>query len=528
MSTRLGSWAPTRQSWLIAAGYLAGYVVLDWASYVQPFRPFGITPWNPHTGLTFALVPLFGRRYLPLLFVAPFLADLVVRRLPAPLVVEVLLSAVIGLGYAAATLLLISPHSPFQVTLARLKHVGALIAAAAASTAAVASAYVAILASAGLISWSGFGTAALRLWVGDMIGVATVTPFVLAVIARRQWPSVNWETAGQLAITVLALWLLFARTDTPQLHLFYMLFLPIIWISLRSGLPGACTGLVVIQVAIILAIELLVRDEGNITVYQEMMLVLALTGLAAGGVVMERQRAEYQLRLQQDAQARLARLGSINELSAAVAHEINQPLSAAATYTRLLVETFDSGDFSATQARDSAIKANTQVQRAAAVVRQLRDLIQTGQSRRQSIGVSRLVDGALELVRPELYRSGISISREIERGLPSIAVDALQIQQVLMNLVRNASEAMEHAGITGAIVVAAWRSDGDGVQFTVRDEGPGFDAEQLASPFLPFRTAKRTGLGIGLSLCRSIVEAHGGRIWLANGAKGAEVHFTLS
>jgi two-component system sensor kinase FixL len=161
-------------------------------------------------------------------------------------------------------------------------------------------------------------------------------------------------------------------------------------------------------------------------------------------------------------------------------------------------------------------------------VRDLRDLIQTGQSRRQRIAVSQLLDAALELVRPELYRSGTSISREIERGLSPISVDVLQIQQVLMNLVRNASEAMEHAGVAGAILVAARSSDGDGVQFTVSDEGPGFDAEQLASPFVPFRTGKRTGLGIGLSLCRSIVEAHGGRIWLANAANGAEVHFTLN
>src|SRR5262245_57735307 len=107
-SMRLLSWARAREPWLIGTSYLVAYVILDGGSYVQPLRPFGITPWNPHTGLTFALILLFGGRYLPLLFVAPFLADLVVRGLPAPLPVEVLLSAVIGLGYGAATLLLIS------------------------------------------------------------------------------------------------------------------------------------------------------------------------------------------------------------------------------------------------------------------------------------------------------------------------------------------------------------------------------------------------------------------------------------
>jgi len=137
--------------------------------------------------------------------------------------------------------------------------------------------------------------------------------------------------------------------------------------------------------------------------------VLSLTGLAVGGVVMERQRTEYQLRLQQEAQARLARIGSINVLSAAVAHEINQPLAAASTYTRLLMENLEGRDFSATQAREAAVKANEQVQRAAAVVNDFRDLIQTGQRRRQRIAVDHLVDRALELVRPEFCNAGLTI-----------------------------------------------------------------------------------------------------------------------
>jgi two-component system, LuxR family, sensor kinase FixL len=521
------SWIPAQRTWAIAVGYLAIYVVLDWASFVQPFGPFGITPWNPHTGLTFALILLCGRRYVPLLFAAPFLADLIVRRLPAPMVVEVLLCAVIGVGYAAATLILLHPQSRFHIALSRLRDIWVLVAVTVSSAAVVTCAYVAILTLAGLIAWSEFGTAAARYWVGDVIGIATVTPFILVVMARRQWPSITWETLGQLAVTFSALWLLFGRTGAQQLHLFYMLFLPIIWISLRSGLSGACAGLVVIQLALILSLEFLVRSDVDVTTYQEMMLVLTLTGLAAGGVVMERERAEYQLRLQQDAQARLARLGSVNELSAAVAHEINQPLSAAATYTRLLVEALESDDFSTEQARESATKANSQVQRAAAVVRQLRDVIQTGKSRRQATAVEQIIGGALELLRPELHRAGASISCEIARGLPSVAVDALQIQQVLINLIRNAWEAMEEAGTKGAIVLRARSSVLESVELTVRDEGPGFDAEQLANPFSPFRTTKRTGLGVGLNLCRSIVEAHGGRIWIANGTRGAEVHFTL-
>ena len=95
----------------IAIGYLVGYVLLDWVSYVHPFAASGITPWNPQTGLSFALVLLFGLEFIPWLFVAPFLADLFVRGSPLPLGAEVLVALVIGCGYGAATAFLVSPAS---------------------------------------------------------------------------------------------------------------------------------------------------------------------------------------------------------------------------------------------------------------------------------------------------------------------------------------------------------------------------------------------------------------------------------
>ncbi len=516
------------QGLLIGLAYLASYVALDWASYVHPFGPFGITPWNPHTGLSFALILLFGRRFIPLLFVAPFLADLIVRHLPAPLLpVGLLLWLVVGAGYSAATLVLMNSKYGFQIRLPRLYDVWILLLVATLSTVLVACVYALILASADLIAWSDFSTAALRLWIGDLIGIAVVTPFALLEAAHRRL-KVNWETLAQFALMCAALWIVFLGPPVPQLYRFYLLFLPIIWISLRSGLPGACAGLVVTQLALMVVVEFLLRGKVNITTYQEMMLVLTLTGLAAGSVVMEREQAEYRLRLQQEAHARLTRLGSINEISAAVVHEINQPLTAAATYTRLLAEELGEKDFSVAEARDSAEKANTQVQRAADVVRRLRDLIQTGRLVQSSAEVSELLNAALEVVKPELHRAGVVIESQVEADLPPVSADALQIEQVLINLVRNAYEAIEASGRKpGVIRVKARRSSKGEMEIIVGDSGPGFDAEQIANQFTPFHTTKRGGLGIGLNLCRSIVEAHGGRIWLANGERGAEVHFTL-
>lgn len=513
--------------WVIGLAYLASYVTLDWVSYVQPFGQFAITPWNPHTGLSFALILLRGKRFLPLLFVAPFLSDLIVRDQPAPLPVVAMLGLAVGVGYSAATLFLLYLRPRFQIELIRLFDVWILVLVAAISTAAVSSLYVTILATAGLISWSDVIDAALRLWVGDIIGISVVTPFILLVGTRRRLP-LTWEAAAQFSAMCLALWIIFLGPSTPQLYRFYLLFLPIIWISLRSGLPGASAGLVVTQIALMVVIELLLPGKVDVTIYQEMMLVLTLTGLASGSVVMERQQAEYRLRLQQDAHARLTRLGSINELSAAVAHEINQPLSAAATYTRLLAEELGEQDFSVKEARESAVKANGQVQRAAAVVRRLRDLIQTGRAEQSSADVSQLLNSALAVVGPELQRAGVSIDMQVDADLPAVAVDVLQIEQVLINLIRNACEAIEGANQrTGVVLLRAGRLPEGDMEIMVGDSGPGFDAEQIKSPFQPFHTTKRGGLGIGLNLCRSIVEAHGGRIWLANGVQGAEIHLTL-
>lgn len=512
---------------MIGLAYLVSYVALDWASYVQPFGQFSITPWNPHTGLSFALILLWGRRFVPLLFVAPFLADLVVRHLPAPLPVGLLLWLVVGAGYSVATLVLLNSKYGFQIRLPRLYDIWLLTLAASLSTAVVACLYALILASTQHIAWSDFYAAALRLWIGDLIGVTVVTPIALLLAAGRR-PNINWETLAQFALMCLALWTIFLGHQVPQLYRFYLLFLPIIWISLRSGLPGACAGLLVTQLALMIVIELLLPGKVDTTTYQEMMLVLTLTGLAAGGVVMEREQAEYRLRLQQEAHARLTRLGSINEISAAVVHEINQPLSAAATYTRLLAEELGEKNLRISDARQSAEKANSQVQRAADVVRRLRDLIQMGRIVQSAAEVSEILKVALDVVKPELDRAGVAIDTRIEADLPPVSADALQIEQVIINLVRNAYEAIEAPGRRpGSIHLKARRSPTGELEIVVGDSGPGFSAEQIANQFVPFYTTKHSGLGIGLNLCRTIVEAHGGRIWLANGDQGAEVHFTL-
>jgi C4-dicarboxylate-specific signal transduction histidine kinase len=512
---------------VLALGYLIGYVLLDWVSFVHPFGAFGITPWNPPTGLSLALVLIFGRTRLPLLFIAPLLADFLVRRHATPWGVALATTAVIGTGYSLASLALLSPQLRFTVALSTMRNLALLLLVAGTAAALVAIGCVAIFALSGLVETGDFLEAALRYWVGDVIGIAVTTPFLLILLTRRRTLRLHWETALQAAAIVAGLVLVFTLGRSRELQLFYILFLPIVWIAVRTGLEGVTFGLVLTQLGLIVAVQMSTPSSADATAFQALMLVLTLTGLAAGVLVTERQRAELQLRLQQEAQAHLSRLGSMGELASGLAHEINQPLMAAGTYTRLVAEGIRTGS-SSDKVGEAAAKAVVQVERASEVVRRLRELIHLGRSEIMPVAVARVVDECIELLRPEIERDDIRIERRIPASLPPVMADLLQAEQVVINLVRNAVEAIRDSGREhGLVTIEASRRDRGFVQIEVRDNGPGFGNFLLGEPPQPLQSTKAYGMGVGLSLSRSLVEAQGGELTLANAEEGAVARFTL-
>ena len=214
-----------------------------------------------------------------------------------------------------------------------------LMLAAVASGAIVSALHVLLLCLAGLVPWADYTAAALRYWVGDVIGIAVVTPFLLILLTRGRPLSLTWETAFQIARhrcrPVDRVRVNGRAAASALLH-------PVPAHRLDRGAhrPRGCVRGTRPHAG---------RPDhrhraasppamSNVTAFQALMLVLTITGLAAGALVTERRRAEFQLRLQQDAQARLARLGSMGELAAALAHEINQPLTAAGTYSRVAAQ----------------------------------------------------------------------------------------------------------------------------------------------------------------------------------------------
>lgn len=518
----------SRSHLTIALSYVAGYVLLDWVSYVHPFALSGITPWNPQTGLSFALILLFGSEFIPWLFVAPFVADALVRQLPLPLTAESLVVLLIGFGYGGATALLLSPRVSFDPTLTSLRSLLWLMAAALVSIAIVTVGHVSVLVTYSILAPNEFGQAALRAFIGDVIGVMVVTPFLLIFFTRRRFPTISWEALLLLLVIVTALWAVFGFVDAYRFQLFYVLFIPIIWTAVRFGLEGVTSAIVMTQIGLIGAIQISGQSSIDVTAYQALMVVLAVTGLALGVLVDAQQRTQQQLRLQQEALHRASRLGTMGEFAAAVAHELNQPLFAISNYARLVKSAVEKRPPDAAAAVEAAGSAIEQVDRAAEVVRRFRDFIRLGRSETGPLAVEQLVHEAQSYCRPELERHGVELETRLARNLPKVMVDALQINQVIVNLVRNAVEALAQAGrLDGRVTIEA-ESDGSGtVELRVRDNGPGFDVDLAKQPITPFSTTKHDGLGLGLSLARSIVEAHGGKLRIESSPRGATVFFTL-
>jgi two-component system, LuxR family, sensor kinase FixL len=511
---------------IVGLAYLVVYVGLDRVSLIEPYAHSGITPWSPDTGLSFVLVLVFGLPMIPLLFLGPFLADLVNGHVLLPLSVETLSVALIGGGYSAALVFLL--RSSFDPALSSIRDLVALMLVAAASAAFVASSYVGLTIAVGLFTAKDFVAAALRYWVGDVIGILVLAPFALFALTRRRILPISMETALQCAAIGCALMLVFGIADEREFQLFYLLFLPIVWMAVRNGIEGVSAGILVTQLGVILGTRFLPSEREELIAFQALMLVLAVTGLIAGELVTERRRMESQLRLHQESLARLSRLGSIGEMAAAVAHEVNQPLMAAGTYSRLVADMTSSKNADAAQVAEIAKKAATQVDRAAEVIRRLRALVRLDRSNRAPFPLERLVKEAIELCRPDLDRANVAARFRQSANLPLVMVDMLQIEQVLVNLMRNSIEAIDDSGRPkGSIWIEAKPADREFVEVRVVDSGPGFPRERIEHGFLPLSSSKADGLGIGLPLCRSIVEAHGGRMWFDAIPHGASIRLTL-
>jgi C4-dicarboxylate-specific signal transduction histidine kinase len=243
---------------------------------------------------------------------------------------------------------------------------------------------------------------------------------------------------------------------------------------------------------------------------------------------LERKHAEEALREAQSDLARVSRVTTMGELTASLAHEVNQPIAAAVTSANSCIRWLASDVPNLDKARAAAMRIVKDGTRASEIISRIRLLFQKGAPQQELVNVSEILREMIVLLRGEATRYSVSVRTELAADLPPVMGDRVQLQQVMMNLMINGIDAMKAEDGTRELAIKLQREENGHLLMSVSDTGVGLPPGQADQIFNAFFTTKPHGTGMGLRICRSIVESHGGRLWAAdNSPRGASFYFTL-
>ena len=246
--------------------------------------------------------------------------------------------------------------------------------------------------------------------------------------------------------------------------------------------------------------------------------------------ITNRKQAELEAARHRNEMAHLSRVTTLGELSGSLAHELNRPLGAILSNAQAAQRMLANGGVDVAEFREIFNDIVSENKRAAEVIRRLRLWLQKGEVQHQSLRINKVVRDVLKLIRTDLISQNVSVDTELARDLPTVTGDPVQLQQVLVNLVVNACDAMADCDIPEReLRIRTGIENGcDAVIVSVTDRGDGIQVKEVEQIFEPFFTTKAKGMGLGLSVCRTIIAAHRGKLWATNNAeRGATFHFTL-
>jgi two-component system, LuxR family, sensor kinase FixL len=530
---------PRRElTWLVAIGlsalYLIIYVLLDRLSYIYDLNHAQITAWAPGTAFLVAVVIYFGARVAPLTIIAPGIAEFALRR-EAPLSPAVL-GAVMCTGciYTLAGLLLRARlRKNWQPTIRWFAMLSVVIAASALLDDML---YSAILVQTGKLSAGNYLTAVRTDWVGDVNGIIILVPMMI-ILRFGESGKLNEVRShlGLLTLQAVALIFVFLITfpeawgapiddsRTP----FYLLFLPIIWIAVRWGAGVTAVSLAALQLGIVMFVAGQNTSESFLAI-QYLMVLLALTSLFMGISVSETARVSQLMRSKEVELSNLNARMAVSEMNSAIGHELNNPLAALVNYLRSASLIVQSPGFDLAVLQRTLDKAHGEATRSVNVIRKLREFFRAGVVRRERLDPKTVAAEALAAVQMRFRQADIAAVLEPSPDLPVIDADPLQLVMVLQNLLANAFDAVQSSPMGPKRVSVSVTPNGDDVMFTISDTGVGIPVEVRDRLFRPVTSTKVVGMGLGLAICRSLIEANDGRIsLLRSGAEGTSIAFWI-
>jgi len=516
---------------VIAGLFTAAYLGLEWLTRVHELEALGITLWNPAKALGLGLLLIKGVAYAPVFFLAALLVDFFIYGAAKGVLSTIATSAVVALGYAGVAAAL-TRGLGFAMNRTGPLNVIGLLVAVSAGTFVIASVYCGLLVLFGDLPARQYTEAVPHLWVGDTVGIVIILPVVMAVHGSRQrlfddgFKVLAIDAGIFLAGVLIALWLIFSVEGASDYHFFYLLFLPVSWIAMRTGFAGTAIGVCLVHLLLLASISWGGYPASTFMAYQLLVLALAFNGLLLGAVVDERRRSDEQLRERHAEVARMTRHAAAGAMGVSLAHQISQPLSNVAMYLHVGRQLLAAKPGEPAPVADSLEKATGQLRQAKEILERLRDFVSRGTLRPAPTDLGALTRKVVALAADDARAHGVAVRLEASSVSPVI-VDALQLEQALINVINNGIDAAtEASGAPGCVTVRVTATEG-GARIEIEDNGPGVSEVVAANLFEPFVTTKQRGMGLGLALSRELIGAHGGTIgWGRAGPEGG-ARFTI-